>query len=532
MKLTMLNFNTKENEPVSSIQPLKKHFIRINSKIYLLLVILIAGQSCTKDFLEEHPRSVLNPLNFYVDEPALNAGVNAAYANLRAIYGESENPFRLTILGTDLFTHGKATSGLPFNLYDADLNSFSPEVEYLWSTGYKMINDCNTVIESSVNVKMDEIKKARLIAECKFIRALSYYWLVQEFGDIPLQLSPTMGVVTEAIRTPKSEVYSAIIDDLTYAEENLEPAYPQWGRIRKGAAQHLLSKVYLIMQDWSNAAAYAKKVIEDQANYSLEPVFSDIFSHTNQVNKEIILSVQFENDPANSGLGNFTHLYFQNSYSDIPGMMRVLEWGRPYTRYAPTPFLMGLFDDEKDERTDIWRTFEDYYYNNPATLPEGKNLGDPIDPVWKDKIEFHPALLKYWDPTRPNVNETRGNKDYIVFRIAETYLIAAEALMMDGKAPEGVVYFNEVRKRASRPGYDLSIDASQLNIDMILDERARELAGEMHRWFDLVRTGKALDQIRTYSAAGQNIQEHHLLRPIPQSEIDRLSVPFAQNPNY
>ena len=501
-------------------------------KIYFLLTILLAGQACTEDFLEEDPRSVLNPVNFYVDEPALNAGVNAAYADLRAIYGEREEPFRLTILGTDIFTHGKASSGLPFNIYDPDLNSFSVEVENVWSNCYKIINVSNTVISSAPNIAMDEKKKARLVAEAKFIRALSYYWLVQQFGDIPLPLTPTIGVVTEATRTPASEVYKVIIEDLQFAEANLDPTYPQWGRIRKGAAQHLLSKVYLLTKDWSNAATYAKKVIADQANYNLVPTFNDIFLHTNQMNKEIIFSVQYENDPANSGEGNWTHMFFQNSYSDIPGMQRDLKWGRPFTRYAPTPFLMSLFDDEKDERTDIWRTFEDYSYNNAATLPAGKKLGDPVDASWKNKIEFHPALLKYWDPSRPNVNEPRGNKDFIVFRLAETYLIAAEALMMDGKGAEGVTYFNEVRKRASRPGFDLSITTSQLSIDMILDERARELAGEMHRWFDLVRTGKALERIKIYSAAGKNIQPHHLLRPIPQNQIDRLTVPFAQNQNY
>jgi len=145
-----------------------------------------------------------------------------------------------------------------------------------------------------------------------------------------------------------------MIEDLLYAEANLEPSYGQWGRIRKGAAQHLLSKVYLITKDWANAATYAKKVIEDQANYGLEDYFSSVFHHENQVNKEIIFSVQYENDVANSGAnGNRTHLYFQSSYSDIPGMMRVLQWGRPFTRFAPTPYLMSLFDDEKDERINL-----------------------------------------------------------------------------------------------------------------------------------------------------------------------------------
>jgi len=505
----------------------------MKSNICLLLIALFTFVSCSKDFLEENPRSVLNPVTFYTDEAALNAGINAAYADLRPLYGENEEPFRLTILGTDIYTHGKGTQGLPFNIYDPDLNSFSPEVLFLWSNCYKIINVCNTVISSTEQVEMNEVGKARIVAEAKFIRTLAYYWLTQQFGDVPLRTTPTISVETEATRTPVSDIYSFMIEDLLFAEANLDPSYEQWGRIRKGAAQHLLSKIYLITRDWENATLFAKKVIADQANYGLLPNFNDIFLYSNQVNKEIIFSIQYENDPVNSGtVGNRTHLYFQNSYSDIPGMMRVLEWGRPFSRFAPTSYLMSLFDDEKDERTDIWRTFDDYYYNNPATLPPGKQVGDPVDESWKGKIEFHPTLLKYWDPTRPNVNDERGNKDFIVFRLGETYLIAAEALMMSGNVGEGVTYFNEIRKRASRPGSDLSIDASELTLNAILDERARELAGEMDRWFDLVRTGTAIDRIRAHSEAGQNIQPYHLLRPIPQNQIDRLTVPFPQNPNY
>ncbi len=119
-----------------------------------------------------------------------------------------------------------------------------------------------------------------------------------------------------------------------------------------------------------------------------------------------------------------------------------------------------------------------------------------------------------------------------MYRLGETYLIAAEALMMDGKPDEAVTYFNVIRNRAARPGVDFTIEASDLDIDLILDERARELAGEMHRWFDLIRTGKALEQIKAYSPNGADIEARHLLRPIPQNEIDRLTVTLEQNPGY
>ena len=497
------------------------------------LILLMACQGCKESFLDENPRSVLNPVNFYTDETGLNAGVNATYASMRSIYGEREEPFRLTLLGTDVYTNGKGQLGLPFDIYDTDLNPFATEVDFVWSTCYKTINLTNIIITSAETVSFNEQRKARLIAEARFFRALNYFWLVQLFGDVPLKLDPTNEVITEAVRTPQTEVYKTIVDDLKYAELNLAATYPQWGRIRKGAVQHLLSKVYLVQKDWTNAADMAKKVIQDGANYQLVEEYTRIFHHENQVNKEIIYSVQYENDVTNSGtVGNQTHLYFQSSYSDIAGMQRVLQWGRPFSRFGPTAYLMSLFDDAKDERTDIWRMFDDYYYNNAATLPAGKKLNDPVDESWRNKIEFHWTNLKFFDPTRPNVNEARGNKDFIVFRLGETYLIAAEALMMAGKTDEAVTYFNEIRRRAARSGVNLSVPASALTIDVILDERARELAGEMDRWFDLVRTGKAVERIKAYSARGKNIKPTHVLRPIPQTQLDRLTVPFAQNPGY
>ena len=498
----------------------------------LIVVLLLICSGCDEHILSENPRSELNPQQFYTDEAGLNAGVNAAYANLRPLYGEQEAPFRMTILGTDLFTHGKAEVGLPFVYYDSDLNPFLGEVDLLWSTCYEIINLSNTIVESAPDVEMNQEAKDRLVAEARFMRALSYFWLVQQFGAVPITLEPTVGVDREATRAPTSEVYDVIIEDLQYAETNLEPNYAEWGRVTKGAAQHLLSKVYLVLEEWDNAANLAEKVINGPGNYQLLEDFSDVFHHENQVNQEIIFSVQYADNAVYSGAGNRTHLFFTNSYSDIAGMKRVLQWGRPWTRYAPTSHLMSLYNEEQDERTDIWRTFDDFYYNDEGTLPEGKSVGDPIDERWRGTIEFHPALIKYWDPTRDNPNASRGNKDFIVFRLSETYLIAAEALMQAGQTGEAVTYFNKVRQRASRPGEDLSITAAELDTEMILAERARELAGEMHRWFDLVRTGKALEYISAYAPSGQNIQQHHLLRPIPQNQIDRLAVPFEQNPDY
>ena len=144
-------------------------------------------------------------------------------------------------------------------------------------------------------------------------------------------------------------------------------------------------------------------------------------------------------------------------------------------------------------------------------------------------------MNKFIDPRRLTVQQTQGSRDFMVVRLAEMYLLAAEALMMQGRADEGVQFMNEIRRRAAWEGNeaDMEITAGELDLDFILDERARELAGEKFRWFDLKRTGTLLERVRLHNPDGApNIQEFHLLRPIPRDQIDRTSNEYAQNPGY
>jgi hypothetical protein len=136
------------------------------------------------------------------------------------------------------------------------------------------------------------------------------------------------------------------------------------------------------------------------------------------------------------------------------------------------------------------------------------------------------------------VQHEAGSRDFMVARLAETYLIAAEALYKVGNIDEAVQHINAVRRRAAIPGKELEMEitADQLNIDFILDERGRELLGEMDRWFDLVRTGTLVDRVKKYNPDGAaNIQPFHVLRPIPNDQIDRTeggAASFPQNPGY
>ncbi len=148
-----------------------------------------------------------------------------------------------------------------------------------------------------------------------------------------------------------------------------------------------------------------------------------------------------------------------------------------------------------------------------------------------------PSLTKYYDPWRNAPFDQRGTKDVTILRLGEMYLIAAEAAFQQDKNEIAANYINIIRRRAAVEGkeQEMEITAADINLDFILDERARELAGEMHRWYDLKRTGKLLEYVKLYNPdAAVNIQPFHLLRPIPQTQIDRVSNPgdFAQSPGY
>jgi len=510
----------------------------------------------------------------YPTPDVFQALVNASYEPLRSFYAQ-ERGFTLTEFGTDIYTEGADGSYKYVNEYTAQLN---PDVDFIrdtWADFYRAINTANTAIAQAATVQMDSSLKTQRLAEVRFLRALYYFDLVQMYGPLTLKFDPTTAPTTEATRAPVDSVYEAIINDLKFAEANLPAVAKDYGRATKGAAQHQLAKVYLTRLrdadsaadevakrqagDFANAADYAQRVI-NSGQYALLPRFSDVFAFGNEKNAEVIWSVQFTNDPLTTGNGNQGHLFFLMEYDVLPGMQRDIANGRPFKRFRPTTFFLGLFDRTKDSRyqsqfTRVW------YANNAATIPKDASgapkfqLGDTavyVSATDSDAVlvatrpyrvytprtysnRIFPSLNKFADPFRLSVNDVRGSRDFVIARLAETYLIAAEALLRDGRAAEALPYINAVRRRAAIPGHeaDMELTAAQLTLDEVLNERARELAGEMQRWFDLVRTHTLLSRVKAYNPdGGPNIQPYHALRPIPRTQMDCTSCCYTQNPGY
>ena len=542
--------------------------------IYNLVVLGLAMAlvSCSH-VLEEDPLSLATPDSHYTTESGIEDGLKASYTALRSLYGQ-ESGFFLTVTGTDIFTNGFGgiANNPHINNYSANFLGTSATVTAVWDALYKGVNQCNTVIArvSSVPGLSDE-KKGRIEGEARFLRALYYFHIVQQWGGVHFTLEETQGVETEANKTPEEVFYSAgIIPDLEFAVANLPVEAGERGRVSRAAAEALLARVQLTIGNWAEAERLSAKVISDYS-YDLVQPYGHLWDINNENNTEFIWTVQFTEDPLFNGAGNSGHLFFIFDYTFNPAMVRDIENGRAYQRFLPTNYLFELYDREVDAR---WEgSFKTTWFANRTAEINGHtvNPGDtaihivmhPVSdeeklkkPYWlidykgnwigsvtafqeigTNQRRNYPSLRKFLDPLRPSVNETAGRRDFPVIRLAEMYLVAAEAAWRQNKNAEAAAYLNVVRARAAKPGKeaDMQVSPDDISLDFILEERARELVGEKFRWYDLKRTGTLLDRVRAHNLdAAPNIKEMHLVRPIPQTQIDRVSNPgdFFQNPGY
>ncbi|MAU15162.1 MAG: RagB/SusD family nutrient uptake outer membrane protein [Muricauda sp.] len=512
----------------------------MKTKIFKSIFTLIWGILFFSCSLEETPVSEPTPDAIYSTSSGIRDGVNGIYSYLRSLYG-SQVGFTMTTMGTDIFRHGKDGGYKAMDRYGTDFNSSLGYVEDIWEICYRGINSANTILERIDLVEMPDSDKTGLKAEARFLRAHFYYWLTIQYGDVVLRDSETKGVITDDVRTDKTLVWEFMREDTEYAVENLDWGNSDYGRATKGAALHQLAEILLLLEDYSGAEQAGKQLIAE-GPYSLLDSYGDIFEYDNQKNEEIVFAVQYINDPLNNGSGNQGHLFFTPAYDQFPGLTRDLtQGGRPWTRFRPTQFYRELFEDN-DTRFDVTFRYT-WTYNNEETLPEGAQVGDTV--VWEttpgvfsfiapNTDQMHWGIKKHDDPTRASFQDTRGFRDFFVYRLSETYLIVAEALMRQDKLQEAADYINVVRNRAAETGTALvQVNANEVDIDFILDERARELGGESQRWMDLARTGKLQERVSKYNEnAAPNIKDFHMLRPIPQSQIDLSTNGFPQNKGY
>lgn len=601
--------------------------------LYMLLaaVFLTLAPGCNNT-LEEHPYTVFTS-DYFKTPDGYRSSVYSAYAGLRFNFGPN-GAMAITNVGTDEWTYGDqpATGADPgvlqegtYNISTSDGNILTP-----WNRNFWQINSCNAVVDFATSVTgMPPAEVTLRVAEARYLRAQYYLLLVQQFGAVNLDLgsgdlkfNKTPSLLFQRLPTDQllAKDYQAMIDDLTFASQNLPDTRDLKSfKLCKAAALHLLAKVYLFRgysaaaqsDDFQNAYTTANQLIVGAATtygVALQQNFADVHKEGNDYNTEILFSSErlpgntAVNEVAAPGnfdaLGNIANNMFNCNYQSgatVGGVAlyvdRPLQYGRPLRRYVPTKYLLETaFKDRKnDSRFDgsfrmVWYAATlnaagtSGYTSYAAQLATiGLNIGDTVIYLTQtDKIAdslkaltgaqkkkyfiagpknfysnqntaltMYPNLKKYDDTHRAAANDVSG-RPFIVSKLSETYLIAAEAAMKAGHVSDATTLINVLKKRAAyRPGlsdteinnrYDkIKVSDGDITLDFILEERTRELAGESIRWPDLAVRGKLVERVKLYNPDAQNIQDFHVLRPIPQSELNAISdVDKAQyqNPGY
>jgi len=479
-------------------------------KPYKILLIAVLLSSCSQEFLDLKPISTATSDNFYKSPDDFKNAVNGGYAGLQAgglvansyIFGEIASDNTVAVAS------GSVTDQDEFDRFY--IKTTNPFISGRWNDAYSVIARYNTILDKIGGVTMDEALKNRYIAETKFLRAVVYFTLVRTFGDVPLILKP-VSTPDEGYafgRNPMTEVYAQIEKDLTEAEAVLPASYAtaDIGRATKGAAKAFLGKVYLTQKKFPAAAAKLKEVI-DLGVYALLPSYADVFKVANKNNKESVFDVQYKSGGAGEGNG------WPNSFAPQNSGNAVIAFGGDGNN-APTADIIAAYESG-DLRKDA--SVASSYVNTAGQ-------------VIPDKF-----IKKYFDvPVAKNDN---GNNIPLI-RYADVLLMYAESLNEVSFQPAGdaLNYLNQIRTRAGLAKKTATDIPDQAAFRLAMEQERRvELAFEGHRWFDLVRTDRAItvlnskkDQIRLVAPLTAN----NLVFPIPQSQIDINKEKIKQNPGY
>ncbi|PKP48922.1 MAG: RagB/SusD family nutrient uptake outer membrane protein [Bacteroidetes bacterium HGW-Bacteroidetes-11] len=464
--------------------------------------------SCT-DFLTEELKGEFSSETFYKNDKQAIQAVNGVYHSIA--FTRFDNA--IWIFG-DIASDDAVKGGNPgdqaeityIDEFNADANNGI--INNYWLYAYEAIARANNVIANVPGVAMDEALKNRIMGEAKFIRAYTYFNLVNVFGKVPLKLLPQIS--QETIHVPLSEVsaiYLQIEKDLADAVSVLPESYGSTdaGRVTRGAALAMLGKVNLYQQKWQAATGYFQQV-DGLGIYGLLPDYADNFKLAHENSKESIFEIQ--------------HLSAQNPFTGSA----LNQWFAPPTEggyyfNAPTQSLVDAFErsntGEVDPRLDASIGRDGQPWLNGETFSSAWSPTGYLTKKHQQSLSEVPSSLK-----------GDGDLNYIYMRYADVLLMKAEAFNENNNADSARANLNKVRQRArasfeGTPPADLLADITTTNKDQlrvaIQKERRAELAQEFHRYFDLMRWGKTVSE--TALGPDFNFEAKRYL-PLPQAEID------------
>jgi hypothetical protein len=547
---------------------MKKYFT-YNYLFINILSITLLLVSCSDDLLVEKPESFLTPSNAFVNADGYNAAIaelhrlsrglrTSEVVNDYAIKNFEEDKAVTTIYanGTDIASFA-VTNQNQFTDY-AKINSTNPLVSAYWKILYKMIANANTIVANITVSELKEEDKLRIEGNARFFRAFAYRFLVYLYGDVPLLTAEIKTPKFDFTRAPVNDILAFMKEDLEFASANLPSENPGDGQLSKAAADHILAETLISLKDYTGAIQAASLVI-DNSQYALMQsrfgsstsidgdVFWDLFRINNQNgssgNTESIWVWQLDfttlnGEPKNRltrcwgpRLERVKDSEGNRAYVVPPASIDTL--GRGVGFVHPTEYLEYTIwesDFNNDIRNSKYNMQRRFTNNNPAS-PE---FGQMMVPRASDLSRNHNVFVKKTAAREgyPQGYDTDGRMytDMYAIRLAETYLLRAEAYFLNGDNTNSTADINIIRNRAQAT----PIASSLITLDYILDERARELVSEEPRRLTLARMNKLAERVRLYNpVSAPSIQDFHNLWPIPQDAIDaNLEAELIQNPGY
>jgi tetratricopeptide (TPR) repeat protein len=506
----------------------------MKTKIFFLILGLWGLTACEKE-LDVQPHAFSSGDNYYETEGQIQRAVNGVYGQLQTLYGgnvtlipggvgENFAWHSMTEMVSDNTTYQYAAANRGAQqreeIDEFLINSSNNYVQQVWAYLYAGIQQTNIIIDRIEGVTFaNQATKDQYLGEAKFLRALSYFHLVRLFGPVPLRLqevkAPAEAFIGE--RAPEDQVYTQILADAQEAVAKLPATYPaaQKGRATKGAALTLLGEVYLTRKEYAQAVAALQQVTT--LGYALVPNYADVFDPKNKNNAESVFEIQF-----GAGVeGEYSSFIYgfgpYNASLGLTGFSGTLQGIN-----IPTPDMVNAY-----EEGDTREAASIAYFQDPSNAEFQERFPDGSIPYVK----------KFYHPPYAILNRTDEN--WPVYRYGYVVLLLAEALNEAGQTGEALPFVNMVRARAGLASLSgLGQDALR---EAVFREQRVEVAFEGHRWFQLLRTGRAVavmtahgqqekQRLARLSPASYNVQPFKLLFPVPLREI-RLNG-FAQNAGW
>ena len=569
--------------------------MKVIRQLFIGLVLAGSMTSCY-DLLTEVPKDFLTPENSYTDRKGFEAALANIYLSIRNdFYANSDQWQNFDLMGVDVDLNNPRTSNDVYTeyFYWNTLNADNGIAKKWWQRLYGYIYSCNVIIdraESSLVKWNTEEEKNAIVGEAKFLRAFAYRFLGNMWGKAPIVLEETTSPQFNYQSATQEEIYKQCKEDLLFAVQWMpEIDNQKGGRASNVAARHLLSEILICLKDYNGAVEQATAVINNPSmslmterfgklkDFTFEgydyqgekepwgDVYWDLFRENNfnriDGNKECIWNVQFDVElqgGGNTGVsgGNFglerwfgAAWWSQKDLDGTPNWLKDILGGRPVGAVSPTKYAaeqIWQYKDSwnKDIRNSKYNMKREYYWTNPngrfyGQLMTEETLGDKAtsfqvtDPTYMKIIAAqHHGQFK--DATSGETHDNgRIYKDWYIMRLAETYLLRAEANLLAGKADAAAADINAVRNRANAT----RVTASDVNIDLILDERARELYLEDFRLNTLMRMNKLVEYLMKYNPkviqAGYKLDDHLNKLPVPNSEIEaNKEGGLVQNDGY